>query len=83
MIVRDCEGRGIADMMPSGAHQPLCWLCLLLISLVFLSSVCATTARLTHAQLNASNTTLEQRMIANGVFGTLNEAYNAFVTSGK
>ncbi|KAL1704477.1 hypothetical protein EV121DRAFT_259565 [Schizophyllum commune] len=39
--------------------------------------------RLHPDKLNASNTTLEQRMIANGVFGTLNEAYNAFVTSGK
>jgi len=29
-------------------------------------------------QLNARNTTVEQRMIANGVFGTLNEAWNAF-----
>ena len=29
-------------------------------------------------QLNAKNTTLEQRMIANGVFGSLNEAWNAF-----
>lgn len=29
-------------------------------------------------QLNASNTTVEQRMIANGVFGVLNEAWNAF-----
>lgn len=29
-------------------------------------------------QLNASNTTLEQRMIANGVFGSLNDAWNAF-----
>ena len=30
------------------------------------------------AQLNVKNTTLEQRMIANGVFGSLNEAWNAF-----
>jgi len=30
-------------------------------------------------QLNASNTTVEQRMIANGVFGTLSEAWNAFL----
>ena len=30
------------------------------------------------SQLNVKNTTLEQRMIANGVFGTLNEAWNAF-----
>lgn len=29
-------------------------------------------------KLNVKNTTLEQRMIANGVFGTLNEAWNAF-----
>ena len=29
-------------------------------------------------QLNASNTTVEQRMIANGVFGALSEAWNAF-----
>lgn len=29
-------------------------------------------------QLNANNTTLEQRMIANGVFGALNDAWNAF-----
>ncbi|KAH9049618.1 hypothetical protein EDB84DRAFT_1585427 [Lactarius hengduanensis] len=28
--------------------------------------------------LNVKNTTLEQRMIANGVFGTLNDAWNAF-----
>ncbi|KAL1746238.1 hypothetical protein HDZ31DRAFT_62382 [Schizophyllum fasciatum] len=39
--------------------------------------------RLHPDKLNAGNTTLEQRMIANGVFGTLNEAYNAFVTNGK
>lgn len=39
--------------------------------------------RLHPDKLNASNTTLEHRMIANGVFGTLNEAYNAFVTNGK
>jgi hypothetical protein len=31
-----------------------------------------------YIQLNASNTTVEQRMIANGVFGVLNEAWNAF-----
>lgn len=29
-------------------------------------------------QLNAGNTTVEQRTIANGVFGALNEAWNAF-----
>lgn len=29
-------------------------------------------------QLNVKNTTLEQRMIANGVFGSLNDAWNAF-----
>lgn len=29
-------------------------------------------------QLNANNSTVEQRMIANAVFGTLNEAWNAF-----
>jgi hypothetical protein len=29
-------------------------------------------------QLNANDTTLEQRMIANGVFGALNEAWNVF-----
>ncbi|KAL1944085.1 hypothetical protein VTO73DRAFT_3270 [Trametes versicolor] len=29
-------------------------------------------------KLNVRNTTVEQRMIANGVFGTLNEAWNAF-----
>jgi tetratricopeptide (TPR) repeat protein len=30
------------------------------------------------SQLNVKNTTLEQRMIANGVFGALNDAWNAF-----
>ncbi|EIW74510.1 hypothetical protein CONPUDRAFT_159811 [Coniophora puteana RWD-64-598 SS2] len=35
-------------------------------------------ARLHPDKLNASNTTVEQRMIANGVFGALNEAWNAF-----
>ncbi|KAG1716078.1 hypothetical protein ID866_1104 [Astraeus odoratus] len=35
-------------------------------------------ARVHPDKLNASNTTVEQRMIANGVFGTLNEAWNAF-----
>lgn len=34
--------------------------------------------RLRLMQLNVRNTTVEQRMIANGVFGTLNEAWNAF-----
>jgi len=29
-------------------------------------------------KLNTGNTTLEQRMIANGVFGALNEAWVAF-----
>ncbi|THH10304.1 hypothetical protein EW146_g8412 [Bondarzewia mesenterica] len=29
-------------------------------------------------QLSANNTTVEQRMIANGVFGSLNDAWNAF-----
>ncbi|OCH94467.1 hypothetical protein OBBRIDRAFT_769484 [Obba rivulosa] len=29
-------------------------------------------------KLNVNNTTLKQRMIANGVFGSLNEAWNAF-----
>ena len=33
-------------------------------------------------QLNARNTTVEQRMIANGVFGSLNDAWNAFQSSG-
>ncbi|KAI0722509.1 hypothetical protein C8Q76DRAFT_766779 [Earliella scabrosa] len=35
-------------------------------------------AKLHPDKLNVQNTTLEQRMIANGVFGTLNEAWNAF-----
>ncbi|EJF62200.1 hypothetical protein BD309DRAFT_1008724 [Dichomitus squalens] len=35
-------------------------------------------AKLHPDKLNVRNTTLEQRMIANGVFGTLNEAWNAF-----
>lgn len=35
-------------------------------------------ARVHPDKLNAQNTTVEQRMIANGVFGTLNEAWNAF-----
>lgn len=35
-------------------------------------------AKLHPDKLNASNTTLEQRMIANGVFGSLNDAWNAF-----
>ncbi|KAH7908638.1 hypothetical protein BJ138DRAFT_1128299 [Hygrophoropsis aurantiaca] len=34
--------------------------------------------RLHPDKLNAQNTTVEQRMIANAVFGTLNEAWNAF-----
>jgi hypothetical protein len=29
-------------------------------------------------QLNVKNTTVEQRMVANGVFGALNDAWNAF-----
>ncbi|TCD60279.1 hypothetical protein EIP91_010431 [Steccherinum ochraceum] len=35
-------------------------------------------AKLHPDKLNANNTTLEQRMIANGVFGSLNEAWNSF-----
>ncbi|EKM59999.1 uncharacterized protein PHACADRAFT_250840 [Phanerochaete carnosa HHB-10118-sp] len=35
-------------------------------------------AKLHPDKLNTRNTTLEQRMIANGVFGSLNEAWNAF-----
>ncbi|KAK0243425.1 hypothetical protein EDD85DRAFT_327190 [Armillaria nabsnona] len=35
-------------------------------------------AKLHPDKLNSNNSTLEQRMIANGVFGTLNEAWNAF-----
>ncbi|KAI0053764.1 hypothetical protein FA95DRAFT_1579387 [Auriscalpium vulgare] len=35
-------------------------------------------AKLHPDKLNANNTTLEQRMIANGVFGALNEAWIAF-----
>lgn len=35
-------------------------------------------ARVHPDKLNAQNTTVEQRMIANGVFGALNEAWNAF-----
>ncbi|KAJ7163057.1 hypothetical protein C8R46DRAFT_1102312 [Mycena filopes] len=35
-------------------------------------------AKLHPDKLNANNSTLEQRMIANGVFGALNEAWNAF-----
>ena len=31
-----------------------------------------------YPQLNVNNTTLEQRMIANGVFGSLNDAWNNF-----
>jgi len=37
-----------------------------------------TIARLHPDKLTHGNTTLEQRMIANGVFGALNEAWNAF-----
>ena len=44
--------------------------------------LCGMNGRLTSLglglKLNVKNTTLEQRMIANGVFGTLNEAWNAF-----
>lgn len=36
-------------------------------------------ARVHPDKLNANNTTVEQRMIASGVFGTLNEAWNAFL----
>lgn len=35
-------------------------------------------AKLHPDKLNVKNTTLEQRMIANGVFGALNDAWNAF-----
>ncbi|KAL4245748.1 hypothetical protein ABKN59_001623 [Abortiporus biennis] len=35
-------------------------------------------AKLHPDKLNVNNTTLEQRMIANGVFGALNEAWNSF-----
>ncbi|KAF8585436.1 hypothetical protein K439DRAFT_1410089 [Ramaria rubella] len=35
-------------------------------------------AKLHPDKLSLNNTTLEERMIANGVFGTLNEAWNAF-----
>ncbi|KAG0691905.1 hypothetical protein DFH29DRAFT_974245 [Suillus ampliporus] len=35
-------------------------------------------ARVHPDKLNAQNTTVEQRMIANGVFGALNEAWNTF-----
>ncbi|KAJ7750974.1 hypothetical protein DFH07DRAFT_922464 [Mycena maculata] len=35
-------------------------------------------AKLHPDKLNANNSTLEHRMIANGVFGALNEAWNAF-----
>ncbi|EMD40300.1 hypothetical protein CERSUDRAFT_110907 [Gelatoporia subvermispora B] len=35
-------------------------------------------AKLHPDKLNVNNTTLEQRMIANGVFGSLSEAWNAF-----
>ncbi|PFH48979.1 hypothetical protein AMATHDRAFT_5291 [Amanita thiersii Skay4041] len=37
-----------------------------------------TIAKLHPDKLNVSNSTLEQRMLANSVFGTLNEAWNAF-----
>ncbi|KAI0030695.1 hypothetical protein K488DRAFT_79485 [Vararia minispora EC-137] len=39
-------------------------------------------AKLHPDKLNARNTTVEQRMIANGVFGSLNDAWNAFQSSG-
>ena len=32
----------------------------------------------TMSQLNAGNTTVEQRMLANGVFGALNKAWGEF-----
>ncbi|PCH40723.1 hypothetical protein WOLCODRAFT_117539 [Wolfiporia cocos MD-104 SS10] len=35
-------------------------------------------AKLHPDKLNVNNTTLEQRMVANGVFGSLNDAWNAF-----
>ncbi|ETW84178.1 hypothetical protein HETIRDRAFT_472650 [Heterobasidion irregulare TC 32-1] len=35
-------------------------------------------AKLHPDKLNVKNTTLEQRMVANGVFGSLNDAWNAF-----
>ncbi|KAF8551237.1 hypothetical protein OG21DRAFT_1513018 [Imleria badia] len=35
-------------------------------------------ARVHPDKLNAGNTTVEQRMVANGVFGALNEAWNVF-----
>ncbi|CCM00469.1 uncharacterized protein FIBRA_02502 [Fibroporia radiculosa] len=35
-------------------------------------------AKLHPDKLNVNNTTLEQRMMANGVFGSLNDAWNAF-----
>ncbi|KAG6866605.1 hypothetical protein C0991_000715 [Blastosporella zonata] len=37
-----------------------------------------TIAKLHPDKLNSGNTTVEQRMLANGVFGALNEAWNAF-----
>ncbi|KAM6496450.1 hypothetical protein JOM56_009156 [Amanita muscaria] len=37
-----------------------------------------TIAKLHPDKLNPSNSTIEQRMLANGVFGTLNDAWNAF-----
>ncbi|TFK74509.1 hypothetical protein BDN72DRAFT_833502 [Pluteus cervinus] len=37
-----------------------------------------TIAKLHPDKLSVTNTTVEQRMVANGVFGTLNEAWNAF-----
>ncbi|PPR01885.1 hypothetical protein CVT24_001354 [Panaeolus cyanescens] len=40
-------------------------------------------ARVHPDKLNASNSTLEQRMLANGVFGTLNEAWIAFQATQK
>ncbi|KAI6147433.1 hypothetical protein BKA82DRAFT_4153564 [Pisolithus tinctorius] len=36
-------------------------------------------ARVHPDKLNADNTTIEQQMIASGVFGTLNQAWNAFL----
>ncbi|KAF8166514.1 hypothetical protein BJ912DRAFT_1002362 [Pholiota molesta] len=40
-------------------------------------------ARVHPDKLNSSNTTVEQRMLANGVFGTLNEAWIAFQATQK
>jgi len=37
-----------------------------------------TIAKLHPDKLNPTNSTVEQRMLANGVFGALNDAWNAF-----